>query len=184
MAQRPVALPHSALDHGGRDEYWAGDDSTVQQHPVYPAIWKNFHPKSLPRRTARGIPIGLVDGRVGEHIAHGPRLPSQQLAEQRVDPREEPSSAAWYMPSRKRAVNSCSRRRPARRPTRPASDRELDRRPVSSDAMSAISSNVGAALAVRVVGPSKAPFEARMTAAASAASSRAVQDTGPSAGTR
>ena len=55
-------------------------------------------------------------------------------------------------------------------------------RPVSSDAIPAISSNVRAALAVSVTGPSKRRSPARITAAASASSPRSVQDTGPSAG--
>ena len=55
-------------------------------------------------------------------------------------------------------------------------------RPVSSDAMLAISSNVGAALAVSVTGPSKDRPPARITAAASASSPRSVHDAGPSAG--
>lgn len=46
-----------------------------------------------------------------------------------------------------------------------------------------MSAKVSAALAVIVVGPLYAPLEARMISAASAASSRAVHDTGPSAGT-
>lgn len=54
-------------------------------------------------------------------------------------------------------------------------------RPVSSDAIAAMSLNVGAVLAVSVVEPSYLPSEARMRAAASAASSRAVHETGPSA---
>jgi ABC-type methionine transport system permease subunit len=52
--------------------------------------------------------------------------------------------------------------------------------PATSEAMS---SNVGASSAVMVVGPSYAPFEARIAAAAAAASSRAVHETGPSSGT-
>ena len=50
-------------------------------------------------------------------------------------------------------------------------------------AIAAMSLNVGAVLAVSVMGPSYVSFEARMIAAASAASSRAVHDTGPSPGT-
>jgi AcrR family transcriptional regulator len=55
-------------------------------------------------------------------------------------------------------------------------------RPVSSDAIPAISSNVTAAPAVTVTGPSKDRWPARITAAASPSSARSVQDTGPSAG--
>lgn len=56
-------------------------------------------------------------------------------------------------------------------------------RPVTSEAMPAMSANVGALPAVMVTGPSYAPSETMIAAAASAASLREVHDTGPSAGT-
>jgi hypothetical protein len=105
-----------------------------------------------------------------EHITRGVRFAAEERAEQGVDAGDEAPWAAWYMPSRNRAMNSCC---PAAIGATIHSSGSLTTnsivRPVGSDAIRATTLKVGAAFAVIVVGPLYAPFEARMTAAASAA---------------
>ncbi|OUD88106.1 hypothetical protein BC477_08925 [Clavibacter michiganensis subsp. michiganensis] len=118
-------------------------------------------------------------------VAHALGLAAEELGQERVRAREEAAGSREREPQEEArdGAGVPTATSPAIQSSASTTSRRTGR-PATSDASSATSAMVGAALAVRVTGPSAGASWSRIRAAPSAASARDVQETGPSAGTR